>query len=629
MTLRTPSVPPLSPRPFLAARVLAAERPAATPLVLAVAFALILAVVLALLWPMLGRRYVYDEVSFAQMGEAIAQTGIPYANVGFMINHKGRIDQQYEYGLWHPPLYLYTLGLTFKLFGVSETTARLLGVATMMLTALFLFLAVRAALSAHPNRDGFALWAVLLYVFNPLTLQSALLLDIDGTVLTVMVMLLVWLYLALRDAGWWSRLAVGVAFAGALWAKMTTPFFFLGAVVVYRALQGRLDRGVAEALTIGSVGVALFLPSWWLVCFMTGMPFEMPFEVLAREFEDAAGYGIRSLRTFDAIAQAAQPALRWIGPFLVLVLAGATIVRGIDHLRFFIAALIGLAARARRHLLPAAAPRRPAPTAPVVSASPPADGVTGGQGVDLFIALAWACLLIYLIKTAGEFPKYHIAAMPALAGAVALFSARVFRRLHPLEVALHPLTMAALVGYFFFEVRSAYINVWTFDFLPPLLSVPALLVLPALAVGVVVARRIGPQLVLLPAIASIAWSLPVVYDQSLSPTSTNYFYGISGGPEIGALAASILRPDEFYLAWKDVAYYLPNKNYVDQDSLWHLLNVDKGRFTGDWFGRPIRVIIIFGRDPFLRQQFYAEFEPLYEVREVIGDFALLTRKPGR
>lgn len=628
MTLRSlPGSPPW-PRPALSARVLAAERPSVAPIVVLVAFVLILAVALALLWPMLGRRYVYDEVSFAQMGEAIAETGVPYANVGFMINHKGRIDQQYEYGLWHPPLYLYTLGLTFKLFGVSETNARLLGVATMMLTALLLFLAVRTALSAHPNRDGFALWAVLLYVFNPLTLQSALLLDIDGTVLTVMVMLLVWLYLALREVGWWGPLVVGVAFAGALWAKMTTPFFFLGAVVVYRTLQGRLDRGVAEALTIGGVGVALFLPSWWFVCFLTGMPFEMPFEVLAREFEDAAGYGLRSLRTAEAIAWAAQPALRWMGPFLVLVLVGATVVRGVDHLRFFLAALAGLAARAGARLVPSARPRRPAP-AFARAANPPADGVTGGQGVDLFLALAWACLIVYLVKTAGEFPKYHIAAMPPLAGAVALFSARIFRHLSPWEALLHPLTMAVLVGYFFFAVGAEGINVWTFDFLPPLLYAPTLIALPALAVGVILARRIGPQLVLLPAMASIAWSLPVVYNQSLSPTSTNYFYGISGGPEIGAIAASLLRPDEFYLAWKDVAYYLPNKNYVDQDSLWHLLNVDKGRFTGDWFGRPIRVIIIFGRDPFLREQFYAEFEPLYEVREVIGDFALLTRRPGR
>ncbi|GIW06231.1 MAG: hypothetical protein KatS3mg060_1036 [Dehalococcoidia bacterium] len=628
MTLRTLPLPPALPRPRLAGRGLAAERRSAAPFVFALSFALILAVVLALVWPMLGRRYVYDEVSFAQMGQAIAETGVPYANVGFMINHKGQIDQQYEYGLWHPPLYLYTLGLTFKLFGVSETNARLLGVATMMLTALFLLLAVRQALRSHPNRDGFALWAVLLYVFNPLTLQSALLLDIDGTVLTVMLMLLVWLYLALCDAGWWGRLVLGVVFALALWAKMTTPFFFLGAVVVYRTLQGKLDKGIAEALTIGGVGAALFLPSWWLTCFVTGMPFEMPFEVLGREFEDAAGYGIRSLRTFEAIAWAAQPALRWMGPFLVLVLAGATVVRGVDHLRVFAAALAGLASRVQARLRPAAFRRRPAPALAMTAKNVPADGIRGGQGVDLFIALAWACLIVYLVKTAGEFPKYHIAAMPPLAGAVALFSARVFRRFQPLEVLLHPLTVAVLVGYFFFEVRAEYINVWSFDFLPPLLYAPTLLILPALAAGVIVARRVGPQLVLLPALASLGWTLPVIYDQSRSPTSTNYFYGISGGAEIGALAATMLQPDEFYVAWKDVAYYLPNKNYVDQDSLWHLLNVDKGRFTGEWFGRPIRVIIIFGRDPFLREQFYAEFAPLYEVREVIGDFALLTRKPG-
>ena len=48
-----------------------------------------------------------------------------------------------------------------------------------------------------------------------------------------------------------------------------------------------------------------------------------------------------------------------------------------------------------------------------------------------------------------------------------------------------------------------------------------------------------------------------------------------------------------------------------------------------WPDRPIRVIVFFGRDPFLRQQFYSEFEALYDLREVIGDYALLTRKPGK
>ncbi|MCS7003475.1 MAG: hypothetical protein NZ518_11555, partial [Dehalococcoidia bacterium] len=127
----------------------------------------------------------------------------------------------------------------------------------------------------------------------------------------------------------------------------------------------------------------------------------------------------------------------------------------------------------------------------------------------------------------------------------------------------------------------------------------------------------------------LAWATPVVYAQSLSPLNTHYFYGGGGAVEMARYAATILGPDEYYLAAKDVAYHLPNPNYVDQDSLWTLLNVNNERFTGDWYGRPIRVIIIFGRDPYLRQQFYAEFEGRYEVRQVIGDFALLTRLPGR
>ncbi|MCS7002676.1 MAG: glycosyltransferase family 39 protein, partial [Dehalococcoidia bacterium] len=249
------------------------------------------AAALALIWPMLGKPYVYDEVSFAQVAEGVVRTGLPYANVGFMINEKGELDKQFQYGLWHPPMYVFTLGWWMSVFGISATSARLFGVFTMMLTALFVALTARTALRDHPNRDGFALWGAALYIFNPLTLQSALLLDIDGTVLTVMLMALVWLYLVVQNWGWSGRLLLGVVFALALWAKMTTPFFVLPALVVYRLLQGKVERGVVEAGAIGVIGVGLFLPSWWIVCRLTGMPFTMPFEVLYREFLDAAGHG--------------------------------------------------------------------------------------------------------------------------------------------------------------------------------------------------------------------------------------------------------------------------------------------------------------------------------------------------
>ena len=68
-------------RPAPPSRVLAIDNRSLSPLVFAAAFGAILVVVLALLWPMLGKPYVYDEVSFAQMAEGIVREGVPRANV--------------------------------------------------------------------------------------------------------------------------------------------------------------------------------------------------------------------------------------------------------------------------------------------------------------------------------------------------------------------------------------------------------------------------------------------------------------------------------------------------------------------------------------------------------------------
>ena len=70
---------------------------------------------------------------------AVAETGVPYANAGFL-GDRGEVGGQYQYGLWHPPLYLYTLGLGIKLFGASEATARGVGVVLMGLTAILVYL---------------------------------------------------------------------------------------------------------------------------------------------------------------------------------------------------------------------------------------------------------------------------------------------------------------------------------------------------------------------------------------------------------------------------------------------------------------------------------------------------------
>ncbi|MER3404768.1 MAG: hypothetical protein C4289_06060, partial [Chloroflexota bacterium] len=116
-------------------------------------------------------------------------------------------------------------------------------------------------------------------------MQSARLLDIDGTVLLVLVTLLAFLAVRLVTSGHipWLWLLIP-ALALAWWAKLTTPFGLVVALALYRLQQGKLVAALVEPLAVAVGGGALFLGSWWGISAWQGMPFDMPFEVLAAEF---------------------------------------------------------------------------------------------------------------------------------------------------------------------------------------------------------------------------------------------------------------------------------------------------------------------------------------------------------
>src|SRR5688572_1306933 len=74
-----------------------------------------------LISPQIGRPFVYDDISFIQGARAIADTGRPFGNQGYMLHLYEDRDQ---WALWHPPLYLYLLGVIVRVFGDSESAAR-------------------------------------------------------------------------------------------------------------------------------------------------------------------------------------------------------------------------------------------------------------------------------------------------------------------------------------------------------------------------------------------------------------------------------------------------------------------------------------------------------------------------
>ena len=153
-------------------------------------------------------------------------------------------------------------------------------------------------------------------------------LDIDGTVLTLLLTAWTLLYLRWEDVPArrqpLRQIALAVAFAVTIWAKLTTPFFLLGVVLVYQVGRGRPLRGIAHMLGTGVVGGVLFLLTWGLACDWTGMPFDMPFGVTWAELHDAVG-GDSDLR--ERLEGQALPILAWVSPYLAALFAAATVAR--------------------------------------------------------------------------------------------------------------------------------------------------------------------------------------------------------------------------------------------------------------------------------------------------------------
>ncbi|HEV2122214.1 MAG TPA: glycosyltransferase family 39 protein [Chloroflexota bacterium] len=573
-------------------------------------FALALALYGIVVSPQLSKPYVYDEAAFAFVGEAVAKTGLPYANLGHIGRSgewgiHGDVHDRYDWGLWHPPLYVFILGLTYKLLGVSETSARLVGVICNLGAAAFVYLTTLRLLGdRHAGRAplGWAGVAALLYLINPLVVQSALMLDIDGTVLVLLLAALMYISIHLvqaeRRRTWLAWLGIGtVVFALTLWAKMTSPWAVPAALLGYRVLARspwRPWRGVAEVAAIAGAGTLLFLISWWLTCLATGMPFKMPFYVLWVEFFDAAGSSSTWRSRPEALAEMVAHVSLWVSPYLVLL--------------FVIAVLWRLG-----------------------------DIVFGGPAlrlrpVDVVLASGGALGLLYLVKLASSFPKYHISMMPMWAVAGAWLLARAVGRLGVVESGVYGLALLGLGTYFGTQVQDRWVLFSDWSFIEPLLLIPAAFGLGFLAVGPLLRRdSIVRQGCLLLLLLLLAWSFGVNAHQRESGGSTAYNYGVSGMVEAGRAIDEVVRPGEWYVAAKEVAWYSQRREFIDQDIFIAVLDEFERRgerWDGTMLGVPVRVLGPFIWDPATGARYRYHFQERYEQVLHEGAYFIFVRRAG-
>jgi hypothetical protein len=544
--------------------------------------------------PHLSEPFVYDDVSFALGGRAVASTGRPFGNQGYLLH---LYWEQNQWALWHPPLYVYLLGATMALFGTSEPAARSLGVVCLLLGAGLAFDLARRMVLEHGGgetrgRIG-GLIAVALLVLNPLTIQATAVLDIDNTVLLVLVAVLVWA--AVRLPGQWSaRIVAGLAllFALCLWAKMTTPLAAGVALVFVRLFQRTGWRGALAAVAVVTLGTLVFVGSWVAISGIVGMPIQYTLDVVRNEAIESSVSSRDRLVSVAAFVSGVAPAILWIGPFFCVLF--------------------------------------------VASGLPALGNLLRGRGLrssDLLVVLGAAIYLAYIFKLAGSFPKYHATMLPLWSAAGGALVARLAGRPNLLQVGVAVVGGMGLV----LQLMSAMVDFWDIQFEPSLdgalIAGPGLIGLGIGAVWALLGLR-APRSALLGAlpvgllVVTLAWDVGLDLAQRDRVGSTTYFYGRYGQQAAAEALDALLGPDETYVAAKDVAWYTHNQQYVDQESWQYVVwDVDQAQFDGTYLGHDIRVLALEAGEASARRAYDGLLLPRgYVSAGEYGNFLIYLRR---
>ncbi len=514
---------------------------------------------LALVVPQLNRPLMYDDANFALGARAIAETGLPFGNQGWM-SDRGDFSHREQWALWHPPLYLYADGLLARIGGWTPPVLRLLGVLGGLATALLTFLLARDLTRGPPlAKDVAGATAVGLVMLSPLVVQSTLILDIDFTILLPLCLLVLWVYPRL-EATRTRWLWLGPLFAVMLWAKMTNPWPLLAVIGVWQVLRGNWLRGIVHVAAIGGIGVTLAGAAWLGLGTLLGFPLDMPFGVNLVQWQDSADVARRAYTSPGAFIAGLQPTVIWLGPALATL------------------GLIGVAVRVAQL---ARAWRM--------------------RNVDLLIGFAVLLVLGYVNKSAGWFPKYQVALAPLLAciGAPVVAS---------LWCARPRLVTACMVGA---AVASGAITLalvrddWALQrtwAIQPVAGVwlVAVVLLAAIAGGVWRQPAAAACFALVG--LGLGWSLAVDAVQVRADYQTDYWYGTTGTDAAAAWVDAHLQPGQTYLSAKEVAIRSRDQRYVDQDNLLYALSTGRP-FESSWMGEPLQALVTWQREPYIADMF--------------------------
>lgn len=185
-------------------------------------------------------------------------------------------------GIWHPPFYIHILQLIDKAAGLNLITARLFGISCFIITLFLIFLIIVKINEASPFKHIIGLTGVFLYSINPMAIQGSLLIDIDNTIMPVL--LLSFCYLFIKRESNRGSIVLGFLFGILLWAKLTTSLFLIPSILIYYVLKGKYKEGFKKSILVFSLGAVCFLTTWYLYSLIMNKPFMRPFSAIIGSF---------------------------------------------------------------------------------------------------------------------------------------------------------------------------------------------------------------------------------------------------------------------------------------------------------------------------------------------------------
>lgn len=222
------------------------------------------------------------------------------------------------------PFYAYLVGACFKIFGVTEASARVTGILSFMSMPPLLYLLLRELVRKESLACAFFI-SSLLYLVSIPVLQGALVVDkADTHLCTALITFCYALFLkAARRNSRRVMIAAGGVYAAALSAKFVPALACCAALPLGYAFQGQARKGISAVLRILVPGMILFLVIWYAYCRFFGIAgqFMEPFRFYAAAAFESGGLSGAYLLTKTGLDM--FRVILWFSPLFVFLAAAS------------------------------------------------------------------------------------------------------------------------------------------------------------------------------------------------------------------------------------------------------------------------------------------------------------------